>query len=253
MTHKYNRIIYKLHKYKLKYNSTNILNKQQYYMQKMNYYNQYLHYQHGGLINEKDELIESLEGLPAFINKERNKFNDNIGETIKDITEIVKRTAKIDDQTIDGLTKGITTIKDNYDNIKQQLIGSTVEFAKYNTNVRDSFDKIAALIKRLKPLDDKIIQLIMKIIKEMSNIDFVGMEWNQELIMELGLLMSDHTDASMNETLDRIDDLFNKQGKILIYKDVVNFFNNVVKSRIDRTIYNIETLNRFDELSKKIR
>jgi hypothetical protein len=66
--------------------------------------------------------------------------------------------------------------------------------------------------------------------------------------------MSDHKDTSANMTLDRIDMIFSKQGDIEIYKTVKEFFNTIVKPRIDeiskKEKYTIKTFSRFAELSK---
>jgi len=255
MVYEYNKIIHKIKKYKIKYNSTNIMNKQRYYIQKIKYYNQYINHQHGGSLGD-DDIEEKAEGLPNLIRTHRIKLGEDVGRTIREITDLVNRTSQIDDETITKLTTGITTIKDNYGNVKQQLIGSTTEFAKYNAETRESFNTILALIKRLRPLDEETIQIIMRIIKEMSELDFIGIEWNQELIVELGVLMSDRKDKSANMTLDRIDMIFNKQGNIKIYNAVIDFFNNTVKPRIDKIStnenYTINTLTRLSELSNKI-
>jgi hypothetical protein len=251
MTYEYDKIIHKIKKYKIKYNNTNITNKKKYYIQKIIYYNQYINHQNGGGDND----IEAKgEGLPNLIKTHRIKLGEDVGRTIKEITDLVNRTSQIDDETITKLTTGINTIKDNYSNVKQQLVSSTTEFAKYNAETRESFNAILALVKRLRPLDDNTIQLIMGIIKEMSELDFIGIEWNQELIVELGVLMSDHKDTSANMTLDRIDMIFSKQGDIEIYKTVKEFFNTIVKPRIDeiskKEKYTIKTFSRFAELSK---
>lgn len=248
MIYEYNKIIHKIKKYKMKYNSTNIINKQRYYIQKIKYYNQYINHQYGG--ND----MEKTEGLPNLIRTHQNNLGEDVERTIKEITDLVNRTSQIDDETITKLTTGITTIKDNYGNVKQQLIGSTTEFAKYNAKTKESFDTIFALIKRLKPLDEKTTQLITKIIKEMSEIDFIGIEWNQELIVELGVLISDHKDTNVNMTLDKIDMIFSKQGNIKIYKAVIDFFNTTVKPLINEMLvkekYTIKIFERLNKLSK---
>jgi hypothetical protein len=231
MLYDYNKILNKIKKYKTKYNSTTNAEKKIYYMEKLIYYNRY---QNGGY-----DISESI------------KIDVNIEQSIKEISDLINKTSLIDDTTITNLTTGINTIKDNYNNMKQQLVNSTTEFAKYNTKTKKSLIIIQELTNRLKLLDESTLQLIIKIINDMSKIDFNGMEWNQKLIKELGILMSEYKETNINNTLDRIDTLFNKQGNNQIHNDVKNFFNKIVKLRIDKISKNEKHNIRLDSLSKK--
>ena len=71
----------------------------------------------------------------------------------------------------------------------------------------------------------------------MSEIDFIGIEWNQELIVELGVLISDHKDTNVNMTLDKIDMIFSKQGNIKIYKVILNRrLNHILSATFDHIL-----------------
>ena len=80
MIYEYNKIIHKIKKYKMKYNSTNIINKQRYYIQKIKYYNQYINHQYGG--ND----MEKTEGLPNLIRTHQNNLGEDVERTIKTAT-----------------------------------------------------------------------------------------------------------------------------------------------------------------------
>ena len=249
---KYHNIINKINKYNIKFKKCNNEYARALYQEKITYYNNLNNYQMGG----GGEGEKPKEGLEGIIGESNIKIKEDVTKLMGEITDILNRTSKIDTNAVVNLTEGISTLKDSFGKVKKQIMGSTVEFAKYNITVRDSFDKLRKLLQQIKPLDNNQIQIILNIVKQMEDLNLGSIDWNQELIGEMGVLIGDQKESSIKLTMERLFKILEQKDKEM-YEPVKEFFNNnVIKSMSEKSNkynYSKETMDRYSELEKKFK
>jgi hypothetical protein len=214
----YTSIRHKLNKYQNKLTLESNQYKKALYAEKVGHYRQLL--QSGGT------------NLATIIGEGTGKLKDDVQK----ILGAFPASGSLDPKLVSALQTGIQTIQSTFGTYITDTLTATLNFAEYNSTVRDELRTILAKAKGFQPIDPSVATQLTSITNELQNLNIEELNYNQTIIGRLGVLAGSSTEDSIKKDINQLKAAFvDKKGK---YNPLTIQYAQAVKTKLDSLIEN---------------